>query len=83
MCMSACMLHCAGDGKVDLQVRLVPALSLDPDGVNSYAAVGKLKESGQKWPTGYTLQLIAVRPKCAGPHSCSDAFVHVKLSKLQ
>ena len=46
-------------------MRLVPALSLDPDGVNSYAAVGKLKETGQKWPTGYTLQLLAVRARCS------------------
>lgn len=61
--MSQSGVTCAGDGRVDLQIRLVPALSLDPDGVNSYAAVGRMKETGERWPSGYTLQLIAVRPK--------------------
>ena len=55
----------AGDGRVDLQLRMVAAMSLDPDGVNAYVAIGKLAEQGKSWPTGYTLQLLAVRPRQA------------------
>ena len=50
-----------GQGDPDLQIRFVPGLALDPDGIGSYAAFGKLKD--QKWPSGYTFQLLAVRPK--------------------
>ena len=52
---------CTGQGDPDLQIRFVPGLALDPDGIGSYAAFGKLKD--QKWPSGYTFQLLAVRPK--------------------
>ena len=52
---------CAGQSEPDLQIRFVPGLALDPDGIGSYAAFGKLKD--QKWPSGYTFQLLAVRPK--------------------
>ena len=55
----------AGDGHVDLQLRMVPAMALDPDGVNAYVAIGKLAEQGKSWPTGYTLQLLAVRARHA------------------
>ena len=52
----------AGSGAADLQIRLAPGLALDPDGIGSYTAFGKLKD--QKWPSGVTFQLLAVRPKC-------------------
>lgn len=58
---------CAGNGTTDLQVRMVPALSLDADGVGSYVIYGKLKEQGRKWPTGLTFQLLGIRPKCVKP----------------
>lgn len=54
-------LDCAGQSEPDLQIRFVPALALDPDGIGSYAAFGKLKD--KKWPSGTTFQLLAVRPK--------------------
>jgi hypothetical protein len=55
------LLAGAGQSQPDLQIRFVPGLALDPDGIGSYAAFGKLKD--QKWPSGYTFQLLAVRPK--------------------
>ena len=51
---------------MDLQVRMVPAMALDPDGVNSYVAMGKAAKEGKRWPSGYTLQMLAIRAKC-GP----------------
>ena len=59
-CPQSAFAH-AGQGDPDLQIRFVPGLALDPDGIGSYAAFGKLKD--QKWPSGYTFQLLAVRPK--------------------
>lgn len=50
----------------DLQMRFVPALSLDPDGVSSYSIFGRLKAEGFSWPTGWAYQIIACRPKSRG-----------------
>jgi hypothetical protein len=52
---------CAGQKLPDLQIRFVPGLALDPDGIGSYTAFGKMKD--QKWPSGVTFQLLGVRPK--------------------
>ncbi|KAK9915579.1 hypothetical protein WJX75_001098 [Coccomyxa subellipsoidea] len=54
----------AGQSKPDLQIRFVPGLALDPDGVGSYVMFGKNKD--YKWPSGITFQLLNVRPKGAG-----------------
>ncbi|CAL8465624.1 g5160 [Coccomyxa elongata] len=54
----------AGQSEPDLQIRFVPGLALDPDGIGSYTAFGKMKD--QKWPSGITFQLLGVRPKSRG-----------------
>ena len=54
----------AGPGEQpDLQVRFVPGYALEADGIGAYVAFGKLKDQGERWPTGYTMQLLNVRPK--------------------
>ena len=50
----------------DLQIRFVPGMALDPDGVSTYVRFGKFQEQGKKWPSGTTFQLIACRPKSLG-----------------
>jgi choline dehydrogenase-like flavoprotein len=50
----------------DLQVRFVPASALDPDGVGSYVLFGQLAKLGLKYPSGFTFQLLVVRPKSRG-----------------
>ncbi len=48
----------AADGpQPDLQVRFVPACSLDPDGVGSYVLFGQLAKLGLKFPSGFTFQV--------------------------
>lgn len=56
----------AGKASPDLQVRFVPGLSLDPDGVSTYVRFGKFQSQGLKWPSGVTFQLIACRPHSTG-----------------
>lgn len=50
----------------DLQIRFVPGMALDPDGVSTYVRFAKFQEQGKKWPSGITLQLIACRPQGRG-----------------
>lgn len=57
----------------DLQIRLAPALALDADGIGSYVEFARLKESGRKWPSGVTFQLLAVRPASRGAISLRSA----------
>jgi choline dehydrogenase-like flavoprotein len=45
----------------DLQIRFVPGMALDPDGVSTYVRFAKFQEQGKKWPSGFTFQLIACR----------------------
>jgi choline dehydrogenase-like flavoprotein len=47
-------------------MRFVPAYALDPDAIQSYIMVGKLKETKKKWPAGVTMQLLTARPKSRG-----------------
>lgn len=56
----------AGKGEADLQMRFVPSCALDPDGVRSYVIFGELKKEGKNWPSGITLQLLAIRAKSKG-----------------
>ena len=50
----------------DLQIRFVPGMALDPDGVSTYVRFAKFQEQGMKWTSGVTFQLIACRPKARG-----------------
>jgi choline dehydrogenase-like flavoprotein len=50
----------------DLQIRFVPGMALDPDGVSTYVRFAKFQEQGLKWPSGVTFQLIACRPEGRG-----------------
>jgi fatty acid photodecarboxylase len=50
----------------DLQIRFVPGMALDPDGVSTYVRFAKFQEQGKKWPSGVTFQLIACRPQSRG-----------------
>jgi len=55
-----------GPATPDLQIRLAPALALDADGIGSYVEFARLKQTGRKWPSGVTFQLLAVRPASRG-----------------
>jgi fatty acid photodecarboxylase len=63
----------SGHSQPDLQLRFVPALALDPDGVSSYSIFGVLKEKGLSYPSGWSFQLIACRPKSRGSVSLRSA----------
>ncbi|EIE18382.1 alcohol oxidase [Coccomyxa subellipsoidea C-169] len=63
-CDHGAFVKTAGQSEPDLQIRFVPGLALDPDGIGSYTAFGKMKD--QKWPSGITFQLLGVRPKSRG-----------------
>lgn len=56
-------MYGAGQAQPDLQVRFAPASALVPDGVETYAMFGRLKEEGKKWPSGFSFQLVAIRPQ--------------------
>ena len=45
----------------DLQMRFVPGMALDPDGVSTYTRFGNFKKEGRKWPSGVTFQVVATR----------------------
>ncbi len=51
----------AKDSAPDLQIRFVPGMALDPDGVSTYTRFGKFQQEGRKWPSGVTFQLVAAR----------------------
>lgn len=50
----------------DLQIRFVPGMALDPDGVSTYMRFAAFQEQGKKWPSGVTFQLVACRPQGRG-----------------
>ena len=60
----------------DLQIRFVPGMALDPDGVSTYVRFGKFQEEGKKWPSGVTFQLVAARAEGKGSvtPSSNDPF---------
>lgn len=60
----------------DLQIRFVPGMALDPDGVSTYTRFGKFQKEGRKWPSGVTFQLVAARAEGKGYVSLksSDPF---------
>jgi len=64
----------------DVQIRYVPALSIDADGVSSYAAFDRLrgrgKGGGGGWPSGVTFQVVACRPKSRGSVRLRTASAH-------
>jgi len=45
----------------DLQMRFVPGMALEPDGVSTYTRFGNFKKEGRKWPSGVTFQVLAAR----------------------
>jgi choline dehydrogenase-like flavoprotein len=51
----------ARDHLPDLQIRFVPGMALDPDGVSTYTRFGNFKKEGRKWPSGVTFQIVATR----------------------
>jgi choline dehydrogenase-like flavoprotein len=55
-----------GERMPNLQIRFVPGMALDPDGVSTYVRFAKFQEQGMKWTSGVTFQLIACRPKGRG-----------------
>jgi choline dehydrogenase-like flavoprotein len=65
-CDRGAFVATTGRGDPDLQIRLAPGLALNPDGISSYVEFGRLAESGQKWPSGVTMQLLGVRPASRG-----------------
>lgn len=65
-CDHGAFVNTLGGKQADLQVRFVPASALDPDGVGSYVLFGQLARLGIKYPSGFTFQLLAVRPKSRG-----------------
>lgn len=65
-CDRGAFVSTRGGGDPDLQIRLAPGLALNPDGISSYVEFGKLASSGQKWPSGVTMQLLGVRPASRG-----------------
>nr|7AV4_AAA Chain AAA, Fatty acid photodecarboxylase, chloroplastic [Chlorella variabilis] len=72
----------AGQALPDLQVRFVPGMALDPDGVSTYVRFAKFQSQGLKWPSGITMQLIACRPQSTGSVGLksADPFAPPKLS---
>ena len=63
-CDHGAIVNTRGDGgQPDLQLRFVPAAPPVADGVNAYAEFGRIKEKGEYWPGGYTIQLLGIRPK--------------------
>lgn len=69
-CDHGAFLNSTGDAQSmpDVQLRFVPGMALDPDGVSSYVEFARLQASGilKKWPSGITMQVIAVRPESRG-----------------
>eukprot|EP00892_Ulva_mutabilis_P011334 jgi/Ulvmu1/8573/UM045_0015.1 len=61
----------------DLQLRFVAGLALDADAIGSYVAFGKMKAAGEvdRWPTGITYQILAVRPESRGSVRLSSADI--------
>lgn len=47
----------------DLQMRFVPAAAVTADGVNAYKKFAEIQNEGDFWPSGWTVQLLNVKPK--------------------
>lgn len=71
----------SSNSQPDLQIRFVPGMALDPDGVSTYARFGKFQEQGRKWPSGVTFQLVACRSPSVGSVGLStdDPFADPKV----
>ncbi|KAK9820721.1 hypothetical protein WJX74_003026 [Apatococcus lobatus] len=65
-CDHGAYMTTSGQAQPDLQIRFAPGSSLSPDGVETYAMFGRLKEVGKKWPSGVTFQLVGIRPQSRG-----------------
>ena len=92
-CDHGALVNTRGDGgQPDLQMRFVPAAPPLADGVNAYAEFGKIKQRGEYWPGGWTLQLLGIRPKWAyltypwfklawainiGLEACNDMYLQI------
>lgn len=81
-CDRGAFVRTAGQALPDLQVRFVPGMALDPDGVSTMVKFAKFQEQGLKWPSGLTLQLIACRPQSKGSVglNSADPFTPPRLS---
>ncbi|EFN50890.1 hypothetical protein CHLNCDRAFT_28598 [Chlorella variabilis] len=71
-CDRGAFVRTAGQALPDLQVRFVPGMALDPDGVSTYV----------RFANGITMQLIACRPQSTGSVGLksADPFAPPKLS---
>lgn len=67
-CDHGAFLRSTGSGQPDVQLRFVPAMAIDPDGVSSYVEFARLQASGvvTKWPAGITMQIVGCRPRSRG-----------------
>uniref|UniRef100_A0A7S0S699 Glucose-methanol-choline oxidoreductase N-terminal domain-containing protein n=1 Tax=Chlamydomonas leiostraca TaxID=1034604 RepID=A0A7S0S699_9CHLO len=65
-CDHGAFVSTTGKGEPDLQMRFVPGMALDADAIQSYIKFAELKKSGEAWPCGITIQLLAVRAKSTG-----------------
>ncbi|KAI7844723.1 hypothetical protein COHA_001810 [Chlorella ohadii] len=81
-CDRGAFVRTAGQALPDLQVRFVPGMALDSDGVSTYVRFAKFQSQGLKWPSGITVQLIACRPHSTGSVGLksADPFDAPKLS---
>ena len=61
-------------------MRFVPAMPLEADGIGAYVAFTKLKEMGKRWPTGWAIQLLNIRPKCVTLYAHVAPCVSLTLS---
>jgi hypothetical protein len=77
-------LRCAGGQQPDLQVRFVPAASLDPDGVGSYVLFGQLAKLGLKYPSGFTfqVQLLSLSPVPRLPDRAAQILLRLTICQL-
>nr|WGL47427.1 fatty acid photodecarboxylase [Chlorella sorokiniana] len=81
-CDRGAFVRTSGQALPDLQVRFVPGMALDSDGVSTYVRFAKFQTQGLKWPSGITVQLIACRPQSVGSVGLksADPFDAPKLS---
>jgi choline dehydrogenase-like flavoprotein len=65
-CDHGAFVNTLGGDQPDLQIRFVPGMALNKDGISAYVDFAQLKKRQLKWPSGLTFQLLAVRPKSRG-----------------
>lgn len=66
-CDRGAFLSTTGSGQPDLQIRFVPGMALENDGLKSYTTFANLYEKqGLPYPDGITFQLLACRAKSTG-----------------